>query len=198
MLKRKWSILAVVGLMTIVLTQYQNCAMNTPTNSSTQNVKIVEELAQQKVAFLSTKFEVYDSAKSVLLNGLCAKAQQISWSVQQDDKMIEGGVSDCVSGSFQIELKALAKYPCSRILKLQSAASKDTNQNLEVVRLCSPTMAEQVSISQDGADICYKELRNSEWTSSVTGQQATTCETVCYHNQIVAIRRAADCSDFKP
>lgn len=189
--------LAVTILLLLVLTQYQNCASNSPSTNANQNVRILNDLATQKVAFVEKQIELGDWAQDATINALCAgNSSLMNWSVTDvSGRAYEAATTVCEAGAFQVHLKKISSYPCGLSLFLL--------QSLIVSRRCPPLLARQVSRSEDGRDLCFLELESSPAVdaSQIGSTSPRQCQQVCYRSGIVTLKRQMDeasCKDLNP
>ena len=183
--------LGITIFLLLLLTQYQNCASNSPSQSA-QNVRIVSDLATQKVAFIEQKVELQDATQEALINGLCADPAPFSWTVTDEaGRTLEAANSSCETGGFQIRLKKVATYPCGVPLSLMG--------RLSLSRKCPPLMARQISRSDDGRDICFLELENTPPVGpELIGHTAPRqCLQSCYREGIMTLQRSMDDTSCK-
>jgi hypothetical protein len=190
--------------LTLTVTQFQNCASDNPLETPTNSVPIVQDLANQKVAFVQSSVQLRDSAKQTAVDGLCAGGSAaLQWAVvnTSSSQIIEQGQAECVSGSFQITLNKIAQIPCDQPMQLQvrsSAVSVSTPaapQILELSRKCAPLLARQV-----GAQ-CFVELASTPATAINVLVPPTVCQQVCYQQAQVVVRRdlaLSECKDLQP
>lgn len=200
---RYWNVFLAILLLTLMLTQYQNCALKTPSNASSDpsppetmaNVQIVQDLSANEVAFVQTHVDVFDAAHAIIIDGLCAGTADpnLNWLLKSPSGQVQqSGQTTCGAGAFSVSLQKISEWPCGSNETLTVAPKNSVGASLVISRKCAPALAKQLTASNDGKDQCYIELE---------GSNPVQCRSVCYHSMQVVLARdlsAAECSDLSP
>lgn len=199
--RRHVSILTIAGLLTLVLTQFQNCAPSTPmqTDSSSGQVKIVDEYNKSDVQFVSEDVQARDDVAAVDVDGLCSRehnGQRLHWRLSGDDPsaqpLIEGSAT-CKSGQFQVNVEDLEHLDCGNSHLVVVESDWGASGYTRLTRRCQPLVSQEVVAPEQSP---YGTSCSLEYNAGVGSAQA--CQKVCYRDGKMVTSQAVDVGQCQP
>lgn len=187
--RRHVHLILFIGAMSLVLSQFQNCApagMQSPSTSPASNVKIVDEYGKAEIEFISSEIQVHDEASIASVDGLCNREHsgaQLRWAVYAGSlgtRPLDAGLSQCRMGGFRVDLSALEKLDCgvNHLLVVEGDWGGSTFANFS--KRCQPLVSEPVATPDSSPMGTQCSLEYSPATA-ISG----SCVEVCYRDSKV-------------
>lgn len=193
----KWSGLsAVIIMITILITQFQNCApVQEGELAADDEVQIIENWADFKIAFIEELIEIQSTANQISIDGLCAgrgHSNEITWSLVDTVSgatVMDNQASSCERGGFHFVIHSLNQLECDR--KYRLTALRDGERDLTLIqKRCFADLAIEVGSLADNQSRCYFELNH----------EPMNCAYRCYRQGKVVSRQdlsLEECSEMQ-
>jgi len=166
--------------------QFQNCAAPTTgdgegTVTEGTGPGFIDDLANQKLAFVESLIVTKHDKRTVNFDGLCDRdshGKVVSWVIEDAsnrDIILEGS-SECIQGGFRITADQMNSLDCNTDYDLVAAVG-EFHDDVIVRKKCQPmsTVEDQVKESNTGyAKQCFFELENG------VSQNDSICYRSCY------------------
>jgi hypothetical protein len=202
--QRNVSILASIAIVTLLLTQFQNCApanVSESSNAQSGEVRVIEDWNKAEIQFHSSEIQVHDEAESTGVGGLCnrrhngAKLRWAIWAGQKTNAPLLSGLSACAGGAFNVGIEELPNLVCGVKHLLVAEGEWGSSTFTHVLRRCQPLAAEFVDapIEAPTGTQCSLEYQPA------ASEEANPCTQVCYRDNKVVLNRAvpaAQCSSI--
>lgn len=188
MLSRRYvSILTILGLTSVVLFQFQNCAPVQPSATASNgggDARIVDEYNKAEIQFVEESIQVREDVDTAEVNGLCARAHNgspLNWVLwASSGEVLARGESHCGAGGFNLRLESLNQAVCGVSYQLIIEGDWGGSASANLIQRCQPLASEIVS-SANGAP--YGTECALEYVPS--GESQSPCKQVCYRSQIL-------------
>lgn len=122
--RRFTRVFSICALLSLVLVKFQNCAPVNPSKYAADGeVRIIDDWSQNKIEFMSPSYLVENSVQSINVQGLCVgapKGQQVVWQLVAQDGVVETGQTECLMGSFQLNISRLRFNDCNSQLEVRA------------------------------------------------------------------------------
>ena len=202
--QRNVSIFTSVAIVTLLLTQFQNCAPATVSegsNAQSGEVRVIEDWNKAEIQFYSNEVQVHDEAEATGVGGLCNRnhnGAQVRWAIwagQKTNAPLLSGLSTCAGGSFNVGLDQLPNLVCGVKHLLVAEGDWGASTFTHVLRRCQPLAAEFVAAPSEAPTGTQCSLEYQLAAS----EEVDPCTQVCYRDNKVVLSRAvpaAQCSSI--
>jgi|GEM_PF-4003551 len=193
--RRNVSILTSLAVVTLLMTQFQNCAPAGVSGdaAATQGgeVRAIEDWNKAEIQFLQPEVQVHDEAESTGVGGLCnrshngAKLRWAIWAGQKTNAPLLSGESSCAAGSFNVDLEELPNLVCGVKHLLIVEGDWGASTFTHVLRRCQPLAAELIAAPSEApmGTQCTLEFAPGS-------DDGDPCTQVCYRDNKVVMNRA--------
>lgn len=204
MLNRR-HVLTITGftLTTLLLFQFQNCAPAGPSTSaaaSDGSVRLVDNLSQTQLAFVSPETEVQDEVQATDISGLCTsdhEGAKLTWAISADDQggnILLSGSAVCHDGQFALDVQRLDALVCGVDHLVTVTGDWGGSASARVSRRCQPLASQMIAAPADSPPGTSCAL---EYTPDT--EAGDSCLQVCYRDNKVVYSAGAEagaCADL--
>lgn len=191
--QRNVSILTSIAVVTLLLTQFQNCApaeISVAQSAGSGEVRTIEDWNKTEIQFLSPEVQVHDEALNTGVGGLCnrsysgARLRWAIWAGQKTSSPLLAGESECKGGSFNVDLEELPNLVCGVKHLLVVEGEWGASTFTHVLRRCQPLASELVSAPAEAPQGTLCSLEYQPGTDD-----GAPCAQVCYRDNKVVFNR---------
>ncbi len=192
--RRNVSIFTSIAAVTLLLTQFQNCApaQSTADNSGVSGeVRTIEDWNKAEIQFLAPEIQVHDEALNTGVGGLCnrshsgARLRWAIWAGQKTSSPLLAGDSECKGGSFNVSLDELPNLVCGVKHLLVVEGEWGASTFTHVLRRCQPLASELVAVPNEAPQGTQCSLEYQPGA-----EDGAPCNQVCYRDNKVVLNRS--------
>ncbi|MBX3023226.1 MAG: hypothetical protein KF799_16245 [Bdellovibrionales bacterium] len=198
-LSRNVSILSILSLTVVTLSQFQNCAPVQPAmqaSSSSSDARLIDEFNKAQVQFATSEVQVREDVPAVDINGLCSRSHngaQLRWTLwATSGDVVARGESRCASGGFNAHVGGLEQVVCGTSYQLVVDGDWGGSASVSFAQRCQPLAMESVGAVEGSP---YGTECALEYVPS--GESQSPCKQVCYRGNVLMSEmpvEAARCS----
>ena len=193
--RRHVSIFTSIGLLSLLLTQFQNCGpapVGPQGQSHSGEIRTIDDWNKAEIQFVSEDVQVHDEAAVTGVGGLCnrshtgAKLRWAIWAGQQTSAPLLSGESPCKNGQFSVTLDELPNMVCGVKHLLVVEGDWGASTFTHVLRRCQPLVSEEIAAPQESpaGTVCSLEYQPAHIEGS------DPCTQVCYRDDKVVLSQA--------